>query len=701
MMRAPAPDRAAAWLPRSVAFAAAVSAVLAATTTKEGLSHWIAAWALAVLLPALVLAALPPSPARADDHGDHIAASAWLTALNVVALLLIVPAMLAIWPGEWSAITGWRSPFLDKRWLLAAYAIGMIGLGVLPVVLDRVMRADTAVVMPETAPHGRRWVRILELAIVLGAVWYLAGPPWNLGAHRRGMDPAEQVLLGPLNAIAHGTTPYVGAASTSWGPGSQAAVYAYMSTADRFTLVGFREGTLVLQFVATLLVASVAWVHLGFASCWIAIALAMIVTPLGFFTFQPDGAFGDAYGSATPLRFIAPLVVVPWLTALACRGRRNHRVAALIAGAMWALLSWADQSNLIATAVAAAASLTLCYSTSSSPWPRIKTIVSSVMAGFVIVSLVILVYYTVNGHLLDFVRNYWMLPRAFAAGFANTAWLADVGDPWGRAFRWTPAIILAILAATVWDVRQWRARRPLSASQVALVAFLCVLAACYPWALERSDPRHMIEAMTALPFVLVLLFRDLPAWVTQTQVSRGGLRVAIVLLIVAVFPVRGRLLNLYAEVVRPPSGKYGVPAPPVPPNATVASGRGGLLSDHPVVFVENTGAMGKFLADAEAIKQLIGDRPTLVQSAGPYRSGLLYFAANLAPAPQLYTEALIINDRVQSNTWQHFQANLDRVECVIASSPDAFEMKAFLAAHPSVTPVSMPLGVGAVLVAIR
>lgn len=693
-------DRAAAWLPRSVACTAAVSLVLAALTTKEGLSHWTAAWALAVLLPSLVLAARPASPSVADQRReDHATATAWLLALNGIALFLVVPAALAMWPGE--SITGWRSPFLDKRWLIAAYAVGMIGLGLAPVVIARALRSDHELPTPTPDTAARpRWISIAELLIVVAAVWYLAGPPWNIGAHPRGIDPSEQVLLGPLHAISRGVPPFVDAASTSWGPGSQVIVYAYMSMADRFNVVGFREATLLVHFIAALTVALVAWAQLGLASSWIAIALAMIVSPLGSFSFQADGAFGDAYGSATPLRFMAPLIVVPAVTLIASRTRANARVMGHLVGVAWALFAWADQSNLLATGFAAVAALVLCFATSSTSWPRVRVVAASVMAGFAVVWLPILGWYAIHGQLIAFVANYWMLPRAFAGGFANTTWMADAGDPWGRAFHWLPLFIVTALVATVWDLRQWRVRQPLSTNQLTLVAFLCVLAACYPWALERSDPRHLVEAMTALPFVLVLLFRDLPAWIAQTQASRAIMRVAVVWLVIGIFPIGPRLMTLYADVVRPPAAKYRVPQAPVPSNAGAASGRGGLLSDNPFVFVDGTGSMRKFLADAEALKALIGDRPTFVHSAGPYRAGLVLFAANLLPAPQLLTEALIINDRVQSKGWQHFQAHLDRIECVIASSPEAFEVKTFLAAHPSATLISRPLGVGTVLIAL-
>src|SRR5260370_30261217 len=106
-------------------------------------------------------------------------------------------------------------------------------------------------------PGGRRFSPWGAIAAVVLA-WFFAGPPWHLDRHVRDFEYHEQVHLGPLQAIAKGYAPYLGPASTQYGPGSQLILYGVMRHSDRFDLVASREAWALINFAALVVFALVA-----------------------------------------------------------------------------------------------------------------------------------------------------------------------------------------------------------------------------------------------------------------------------------------------------------------------------------------------------------------------------------------------------------------------------------------------------------
>lgn len=658
-----------------MAIVSAAAIALTAWARGGDLSHPAAKWGLALLLPSLVLAAAGRD-SRAVNPASGVAAS-WLKALNVTVLLMIVPVIYSLWPGELSTVSGWRSPFLDKRWLVTLYAIVMVGVGILPLLFE----GPRAVAQPATAATPTRR-GILQLAVqgmlLAGLVWYLAGPPWNVAGHVKPVDQAEQSAIGSLHAMSRGTVAFTGAASTFWGPGSQRIVHAVMSIGDRQTLAGFREGALTLHLIGMAIFGVVAWWHLGMASSLLAIAIAMLASPLAFHQSLPDGALGDAYGTASPLRFAAPLIVVPAIALIARTGRRAAAQCALL-GIGWGVLAWCDQENLTSTAAGVAAIISVLYATGVASWPRIRICVSWLAIGLAATAIVIIGGYALAGGAAAFLRNYWLLPGMIRAGFANTPWMTEAPDTWGAAYRLMPVLVLLLGVTTAWDIRRRAMRSPLDTGQIRLLSFLVVLAVCYPYVLHRSDRLHLIEAIVALPIVLVLALREWPAWLADTWAWRGALRVVLAAAVLAVLPIGPRMLDLYSHVLRPPLDRFRArPAAP----ATDPS-------------------LEALLSDARELKALVGDRATYVQAGGPYRPGFVAFAADLRPAPLLLTDALILNDRMQHEAWRFFEARVSDVECLIATSLDSVEARAFMAAHPSATATPRRLGAATVLVIMK
>ncbi|HEX8030579.1 MAG TPA: hypothetical protein VF491_19025 [Vicinamibacterales bacterium] len=615
--------------------------------------------------------------------------TAFVLSVAIGIQLLVVPACLFAWRLEVEDLTGWTYPVLNKRWLGALYGIALGALVLLPPVLRRLHVANLEAPEPgigQPVPAARSW-RVAGAVALLALAWLRAGPPWNVAAHHRPIDFHEQVHLGPLQAVDKGYVPFVGPASTQYGPGTQLLTYAYMKWSDQFDIVGYREANLVLHFAATAIVGLLAWWTLGFPSALAVLILAWSFSPLGFFTPANDGTYQGFYGWGNAMRYLGALIVVPLMIRrmmASQAGRLDWHLPVI--GVAAGLFAWLAQENLSATVTALAFVLVLMIATRTITWRTAASCTAQVAMGSAVVAIPIVVYYLLQGELSRFLRNYLLVPQAVAAGFSNTWWLEGPADGRYRAYCYTTAVIVAIGTATVWNLREMRLRHSLTRLQAQLLAYLGVLAASYHTALYRADSSHLVNTMLALPFVLVLVFRDLPEWSVKTPLLRLALRVAIVAVAICVYPISLVSTDLYAWVIKPSAVRFQqtvaarTPSSDPRPAFTRATA---LLQNEPVV-VGPAGSMHQFLEDVSALRAIVGDRRTYVLHAHNIFTGLIYFMGDLTPAPYLFDrETMMINSGLAAESIEYMRARLDEFDCVVSSTLEAPEVKLFLSAHPN------------------
>ena len=614
--------------------------------------------------------------------------TAFVLSIAAGITLLLVPAFLLVWRFEADDIEGWTYPFLNKRWLGAMYAISLGSLVLLPPVLRRLHvvpleEPQAAIIQPRVTAG---WRRAPGAAALLALAWLVAGPPWNLAAHHRPIDFHEQVHLGPLQAIDKGYVPFVGPASSQYGPGTQLLTYSYMKWTNQFDIVGFREANLVQHFATTIVVCLLAWWTIGFPGACAVLILGLSFSPLGFFSPAADGTFQGFFGWANGMRYLGALVVVPLTVRrmlVTPAGRMDWRL--LVIGAAAGVFAWLAQENLSATVAALVFVLVLLIATRTITWRAAVSSTAQVAGGSAIVAIPIVIYYTLHGEFARFVRNYLLVPRAVATGFSNTCWLEGPADPRYRAYAFTTAVIVIIGVAAVWNVREMRLRHPLTESQARLLAYLGVFAASYHTALYRADSSHLVNTMLPLPFVLVLVFRDLPEWTVQTAPGKFALRAAIVAAAIWVYPLSGLSGVLFASVIQPSVLRFRQSPP-----ARIASSdprpafvrATGHLQDEPSV-VGDAGSMRQFLEDASTLKATVGDRRTYVVGVRNIYTGLAYFMGDLTPAPYLFDrETMMINAALAAESLAFMRERLNEFECVVSWTLEAPEVKLFLAAHP-------------------
>jgi hypothetical protein len=666
-------------------------------------------WAIPVVVLALVLAIRfgrrpPVLPTWISTEGS----TSWMIALQLGVLLLVIPVLLLTKAVAADHMAWLNYPFLNKRWLIALYNLAIATFLVFPVAFERWRspcdgdRQASVIAPQQRNPGTRQTVSIGGLVVIVLLAWYFAGPPWHLERHHRRIDLHEQVHLGPLQAISKGYLPYVGPASTQYGPGSQILLYGLMKMVGHFDIVSFRTAWASLNFVALLAVSIAAYFWLGLVAAVLVILFSLVYSPFAFFYTAANGTFAGFYGWANALRYFAPLIVVPALAGAAASesSERPSRVPwVVLLGVVWGLGAWIAQENLSTTAMASALFLTLLWLTQTMSLSRAIWIVFRLVIGFACVAVPVTLYFAWHGAAGVFLRNYLLVPRAIAMGYQNTWWTTywppEVSAGLDqRSYYFTLPFLLALGISALWALPALRLKAPLDLRRARFLAFICVGLACFQTALLRSDNAHLLNTMLALPFVLVLGVSELPQWQAVTRVHRTVIRVVFVILALVVY--HGVGLEHWDMLVTP-LARFR-PARPVhvssESESRIAFRRATtLLTDEPIDSVGRGLSMRTFLDFATEIHEAVGQRKTYIANLGYVWSGLLYFMADLTPAPYpLDRESMMINEDLRGVVVNHIRAHPEDYECFIGISLSEPEAQAFLESHPGAVTLQRRMG---------
>jgi hypothetical protein len=198
-------------------------------------------------------------------------------------------------------------------------------------------------IAPEIGVHARApalfWGRI---AAVTSCGFLLAlldiGPIISDGLVKV-WEQHELVHLGPLQNLAQGAIPYVGA-KTQYGPGHQLISYLMMQWTG-FTLLGFRAAFFVLNIIAEGILFAVVLYSLGWAIGLAGILFSRLFCPVFYLGF---------IGWFIEFRWMGPLLVGLLLPLLIWGDRSrmsgSTSVAAIAGiGAIGGVLAWFSQEN--------------------------------------------------------------------------------------------------------------------------------------------------------------------------------------------------------------------------------------------------------------------------------------------------------------------------------------------------------------------
>lgn len=664
--------------------------------------------AITILVTTIALAAA--WFARGRRPFDRLAGTAftpYMLALSGGILLAVVPLFLLLWRTKLDDTPDWSQEFVNKRWLPATFLLVIGTLLVLPSVMQKLLSSD--VVADSVAEEERRSVRrrIFAVVVALALGVFLAGPPWYIGARVGPVDFHEQGHLGPIQGIWNGYLPYIGPASTMYGPGSQLTIFEVMKRSGHFDIVGFREGFATLHFIAVLWVAAFAAWTVPLPWVVVILGIGLYWSPLGFFRFDSEGIFAGFWGWANTMRYVGALIVAPLAGAIALKQQsRLQTLLAFVLGAVWGFTAWMSQENLAAVPVSTSMLLVLMWVTDTSDGRTVARIAGALLAGAACVWLPIVGYYALHGEAFAFLRNYLAIPLAVSAGFQNSWWTQTPNS----AFRFSVIFLVTFGVLTLCDVRTFRLRRRLTFAQVRLLAFVLVLTACYQTALHRADDTHLINTMLALPFVIVLGVRDIPRWSALSWGGRAIARVALAALVLAIYPLMPLVLHPYVAVVQPALNRLVTPEP-IRSGAVAAAEAASppdanrrippFLANAPSAALGSV-SMPDFLDVIAKLKTLVGDRKTYVEFVPTVLTGLVYFAADLKQGPYTYDKETMLLNRYMYRDWfDYFRAHADEFECVITQAVTSTEGNIFLNAFPNARIVPQQIGAHTFYVLLR
>jgi hypothetical protein len=595
----------------------------------------------------------------------------WLAVAAWFPLLLIVVyyRAKATFPPQVRYI---YSPYDDKRWITAAYLLGTLAPVIWLTTAARVLtvgrgrplkwRAWFTGLFPKTAegaasgllgrqPSGAHRILLVAagLATALGLAWYFLGPPWHIGQTGAPITQQEDVWLIGLQAIAKGRLPYVGVAQVPYGPGTQLASYLLMHHVTSFSVVGFREAWALQVWAGASVLFAVFFLAFGYVRGLAASLLSALVYPgLHMLAFQPSipfagrsgGVYDGYFGWSNPLRYVGMIALVLLLPAIVrrCPSWRGAAAGAAI-GALWGLMSYMAQENLAGGAVGALAVGVVLLFTGSASWRAVRAALVAVLAGFVLIWTPVLAYYAVHGQLGDFLGQYLLFPRAVAAGINDTPWQGFHPSPSALTdMYYTLPFLLAVLALlSVVQVRPLRIATEWSWERACLLVTVVATILLYQGVLLRADSSHLTGTLLMVPALVVVAGTMLPRLAgAQRRATAAVLGAALVLASFVLLPSQAFAWTHVRSSAEAPylDRQQLAAAPPSNMPATLAARRVGPgLSGAAQCCQGAPESMPGFTRLMEQIHAIVGNRMAYVANFHGAYPGLVYFVADLNPAP--------------------------------------------------------------------
>ena len=504
--------------------------------------------------------------------------------------------------------------------------------------------------------------------------------------------------LGPLQAIEKGYVPYVGPASSQYGPGSQILTYAVMKWSGRFDLLSYR--------------AAGAWLHLltAFGICaaavylldgWMLVPvllLALAYSPLGFFGYQENGSLEGFYGWANGLRYMGCMIALGGLPAAVRRGG----AAQWALGAVFGLFCFLSQENLGTAATGGAMLVALLWLTGTASIRSLAWCLGRAACGFIAVWIPVALFFLAQGAFGGFVRSYLLFGAGVANGFLNSWWLSPANSSQYRSYLYTGVILAAIGAWTLFDARERRLRGPLDRRQARLLGFVCAAAAAYAVSLLRSDSWHTRNTTVALPFVLLLAFWDLPQWSARPGWRRWAIRAAIAGMALWVYPLIGAWVMNAPTELRAPLRRFAADRAPVSraadPRIPFQRVTRYLTDDPP--SAEGGMEMRVFLEEMIALHEIAGRKKTMVIGVPGLYPGVVSFVADLTPAPHFLAREMIMPNMLRESL-EFLRAHIGNYECIVTEDLEEPESALFRRLYPDARVVTRHLGEAPYYVLVR
>lgn len=552
-------------------------------------------------------------------------------------------------------------------------------------------------------PWRRALVVAAGVATALGLAWYFLGPPWYVSHTATGISDQEDLFLGGFQAIASGHLPYIGVAANQYGPGTQIVCYWLMQHVTSFSVVGFRQSWALLQWAGASVLFVAFFLAFGYVRGLLVSLLSALVYPtLREVAFQSTGHFDGYWAWANPLRYAGAVALVLLLPAIIrrCPSWRGI-VGGGALGLVWGVMTYMAQENLAAGVVGALALSVLLLLTGTYSFRAVATGLTAVAGGFALVWLPALGFYAAQGDLGSFIHMYLLVPRAVADGYSNSAWQADdnhLPSPLTTMFYALPFVLAVIALVSVFEVRPLRIATQWSRERVLLAGSVLATILLYQGALLRSDSTHLTGTLLAVPALIVAGITILPRLLGgRRRVTLLGAGAVLAAASFALLPysayspagVRTAAEAPYLGRQQPASGSGAGQ-----PTTLAASRIGSGLAAAQACCKSASLSMASFIAAMNHLHAIIGNRVTYVVDVPDGYPGLVYFVADLNPAPIQYDKYTTVFNVPQLQEYMAYFRTyvVARTQALVSTSLNAPEATYFLQRYPHARKIDLSLG---------
>lgn len=568
--------------------------------------------------------------------------------------------------------------FQDHRSVIALYFLGLIGTPILVLISQRVLRGkrsqSTELESNLLNPHSKGPIErtrsfnsgslILStgaLVMVIALVWLLWGPPWTGNAMHGAVDLHETVHYKGIQALLSGETGYINSASNQYGPLLQQLIVAWIQGPGTVSISGIRTAFALLNFLGICLVVLVLFVSLSWKK-FALVSVVWIITylPMSFYSLTHEGMSGF-WGWGNPWRYVG-ILIVGAIIPLALQKRKPYQTWLLIVvGLCWGVTSLVAQENAIGGILVILALLTLAAASGLQSFTEVIFSFLIVLGAAAAVWLFYLIPYIFSGHLLQFLSNYLLIPRAVSAGYSATDW---DGSSWSILFFGTPIVMflagITLSAARAWDINHKSAIKVVRESGWLTVAGLFVAAAVsQAGVLNRADASHLKNSFWILPIFLTIFViwslnrrEEMPRRIRSLVGVFGSTVIAIGFLIGQLGAFESTswkvLINSYSQRLDPSRAQLSYVADRIDAPTQSSDSAFGL---RPELAVEEVIDFSGQLSETVKSGVTYVD-PSLGVVAG-YKTGYWYFVADLTPFPVPYEEdSMVITDTQLSKNLQ-------------------------------------------------
>jgi len=319
-------------------------------------------------------------------------------------------------------------------------------------------------------------------------------------------------------------------------------------------------------------------------------------------------------------------------------------------------------------------------------------------------------FYAGKGLLGRFLYLYYMDPAAVAEGYSNTpyGWPApnirpapvDVAAsaPWSHLFHILPFVLALLAVLAVLQFRPFRVVMDWSKDRITLVACLVTAILLYQGAMLRSDASHLAGTELFVPLLVVAVATILPRQLggrrLATLATAGVVLFATSFLLLPVSAYKFSSVGGQAEAPVLDRQKLAAEKVPVTP-PTVADQRVGAglwkRSSCCQTFHKSE-SMSGFIKLMNELHTLVGRRVTYVDSIRDGYPGIVYFAADLRPAPvPLDLLTMVFTKQANAVYMATFRRSvLPKVQAIITNDPLAPEVRAFRLHYRHWEPIRLP-----------